>query len=90
MGVIEMPKDQISLRIPKEILTRLDEIAESADMDRSRLIVNILDEASKSLKASKKVGILQFSVLLRNMGEWMDNWAKSVSEKKNINDFLTK
>ncbi|MFC1580889.1 hypothetical protein ACFL4N_08255, partial [Thermodesulfobacteriota bacterium] len=73
-----------------EVLKRLDGIAKSADMDRSKLIVNILDEASKSLEATKKVGILQFSVLLRNMGEWMNKWAENIRKKKNIDDFVTK
>jgi metal-responsive CopG/Arc/MetJ family transcriptional regulator len=90
MEVVEMAKEQISLRIPKEILKRLDEIAELADMDRSRLIVNILDEGSKTLEATKRVGILQFSVLLRNMGDWMDKWAKNMREKKNLDEFIEK
>jgi len=81
-----MAKDQISLRIPNEILVRLDEIAKLADIDRSKLIVNILDEGSKTLLASKKVGILQLSLLLRDMGEWMDKWASGMSKKKSINE----
>ena len=82
-----MAKEQISLRIPNEVLDRIDEIAELADMDRSRLIVNILDEASKTLISTKKVGILQFSLLMRNMGEWMDKWAVDISKKKSIDSF---
>jgi hypothetical protein len=86
MEVIEMAKDQISLRIPNEVLIRLDEIAKLADIDRSKLIVNILDEGSKALLASRKVGILQLSLLLRDMEEWMNKWATGMSKKKTIDE----
>jgi len=82
-----MAKEQISLRIPNEILEKLDEISRLADIDRSKLIVNILDEGSKTLLASKKVGILQLSLLFRDMGEWMNKWASGMSRKKNIDEF---
>jgi hypothetical protein len=85
--VIEMAKEQISLRIEKEVLNRIDEIANLAEMDRSRLIVNILDEATKTLISTKKVGILQLSFLLRNMGEWMNRWAENIKKKRSIDEF---
>jgi hypothetical protein len=90
MEVIGMAKEQISIRIPGETLERLDEIARLTDMDRSKLIVNILDEVSKSILATKKVGFLQFAVLLRDMGEWLDKWVDSIKKKKSIDDFIVK
>ena len=36
-----MGTKQISIRLPDEVLERIDKIAERADMDRSRLITNI-------------------------------------------------
>jgi hypothetical protein len=90
MEVIEMAKEQISLRIPVDVLQRLDEISKLADMDRSRLMVNILDEVSKSMLKTKKVGFLQFSILLRDMGEWLDKWVTSIKKKKSLDDFITK
>lgn len=85
-----MAKEQISLRIPEDTLQRLDELAKLADIDRSKLIINILGEVSKSMIASKKVGVLQFSLLLRDMGEWLDKWVTSIKKKKNIDDFIVK
>lgn len=82
-----MAKEQISLRIPKEVLERIDEIAELADIDRSKLIINILDEATKTLMTTKKIGVLQLSFLLRDLGEWMDKWATNIKEKKSIDEF---
>ena len=79
-----MDKAKISLNIPQDVLDRLDKLAEAAEIDRSRLIVNILDEFSKSLMACKKVGIFQFSVLLRDAGEWMREWANKIREKTGL------
>jgi len=77
-----MGTTQISVRLPDEVLERLDSIAKLADMDRSRMIINILDEVSKSLIATKKVGLLQFSLLLRGLIEKMNEWAKEMRERK--------
>ena len=77
-----MPKQKISLNIPEEILLRVDELAKAADMDRTRLIVNILDESTKTLMACKKVGVYQFSLLMRDLGEKMEEWANKIRKKK--------
>ncbi|MBW2066903.1 MAG: hypothetical protein JRJ03_18490 [Deltaproteobacteria bacterium] len=77
-----MGTTQISIRLPNDVLERLDKIANLADMDRSRLIINILDESTKTLMATKKVGLLQFSFLLRDMIDRMNEWAKEMREKK--------
>lgn len=77
-----MEKEKVSFWIPKDILERLDKIAKIADIDRTKLILNMLDEFSKTLDACGKVGILQLSVLIRNCGEKMNEWAKNVKKKK--------
>lgn len=77
-----MPKQKISFYVPTEILERLDKLAKMADIDRTKLIVNILDQCSNTLVATEKVGIYQFSVLLRNFGEQMKGWAEKVKKKK--------
>jgi len=77
-----MQKQKISLYIPVDVLKRIDELAEKADLDRTKLMVTILDECTKTLKATEKVGLLQFSILLRDLGEKMSEWAKKVKAKK--------
>jgi hypothetical protein len=77
-----MEKQKISLNIPVEVLERLDKLAELAQIDRSTLIVNIVDETSKTLQACGKVGFFQLAVLMRNLGEKMNEWAESVKNKK--------
>lgn len=77
-----MEKQKISLNIPVDVLKRIDKLAERAEMDRSSLIVNIIDETSKTLENCGKVGILQLTLLLRNLGEKMSEWAESVKKRK--------
>lgn len=81
-----MGTKQISIRVPDELLERIDKIAELADMDRSRLITNILDESTKTLMATKKVGVLQFSLLLRSLSEMMKEWAKKMKGQKKFGE----
>ena len=77
-----MESTRISFIISNEVLERLDNIAKKAEIDRTRLMVNILDECSKSLIACEKVGILQFTVLIRNMSEKLREWAKGLKKMK--------
>ena len=81
-----MGTTQISVRLPDEVLERLDTIASLADMDRSRLITNILDESTKTLMATKKLGLLQFSILLRDLVDKMNEWAKEMRERKKFKE----
>jgi len=73
---------RISFKVPNDVLENLDKIAKIADIDRTRLMVNILDESSKALLATNKIGVLHFAVLMRNLGEKMDEWAEKVKSKK--------
>jgi hypothetical protein len=77
-----MNTQKISLNIPVEILDRINGLAEKAEIDRTRLMVNMLDECSKTLAATSKVGIYQFSILMRDFGEKMSEWAKKIKAKK--------
>ena len=81
-----MGTTQISIRLPDEVLERLETIANLADMDRSRLITNVLDEVSKTFISTKKVGLLQFSLLLRSLIDRMKEWAKEMRERKKFNE----
>jgi len=78
----EFEKTKVNFWIPTEVYKRLEKIAKQADIDKTRLMVNILDEVSKSMEASGKVGLLQFSVLMRNLGEKMNDWAKGIKAIK--------
>ncbi|MFZ5562867.1 MAG: hypothetical protein ACOZBW_02370 [Thermodesulfobacteriota bacterium] len=74
---------KISFNVPDEILERIDRLAEQAQIDRTRLIINILDETSKTLEFTGKVGLFQVSLLIRDMNDFIkETWAKSIKAKK--------
>ena len=77
-----MDKTKVSLNIPNDVHERIVQLAELADMDKTKLMVNILDETTKTLISCKKVGILQFTILMRDLGEKMKEWAENVKKKK--------
>lgn len=74
---------KVSFNVPNDVLERLDRLAEIGQLDRTRLIINILDEFSGVLELSGKVGVLQASVLIRNMAEYLNNfWVKKIKTTK--------
>lgn len=73
---------KITFSCPPEIAERIDRLANKADLTRSKLILNMVDEMSKTLEITGKVGILQFALLLRDAGENLQQWAKKVKSKK--------
>ena len=78
-----MSKDEtITFRCPKEVAERLNRLAEKADIPRSKLISNIVDEVSKDLETCGKVGILQFTLIIRDMNQSLKKWAEKVRSKK--------
>jgi hypothetical protein len=77
-----MEKTKISFYIPVEVNERIDRLAQKAEIDKTKLLVNLIDEGSKTLDACGKVGILQFAILMRNLSEKMEEWAKMVHKKK--------
>ena len=77
-----MKKQKISLNVPIDILERIDRLAEKAEMDRTRLMVNLIDETSKTLETCGKVGVLQLGIIMRDFSEKMKEWADKVRQKK--------
>lgn len=77
-----MEKQKISFYVPVDVLERVDRIAEKADLDRTKLIVNLLDEGTKTLEACGKVGILQFTLLIRDMSDKLAKWADRINKKE--------
>ena len=79
---------KITFSCPPEIAERIDRLANKADLTRSKLILNMVDEMSKTLELTGKVGILQFALLLRDASASLMKWAnkvKSIKVKPTIN-----
>ena len=73
---------KITFSCPPEIAERIDRLANKADLTRSKLILNMVDEMSKTLELTGKVGILQFALLLRDASASLMKWANKVKSKK--------
>lgn len=73
---------KITFSCPPEIAERIDRLANKADLTRSKLILNMVDEMSKTMEFTGKVGILQFALLLRDISEIHKKWANKVKSRK--------
>lgn len=71
---------KVSIMLDRRMLEAVDRLAVKADMERGRLIRNILDMNIKALERSEKVGLFQMTVLLRDLGEDLKVWANGVHE----------
>lgn len=74
-------KVRVQMRLDPDLLERLDKLAELAEMTRSRLIQNMLYECTASLETSRKVGVLQTALLMRNMGEVLKKWGEKLRKQ---------
>ena len=78
---------KISIDCPVDVLERIDRIAEFADLPRQKLITNLLDAGVGAMEDCKKIGVLHFALLMRDLEENMKKWAKGIREKKTLNGF---
>ncbi|MBW2466963.1 MAG: hypothetical protein JRF02_06640 [Deltaproteobacteria bacterium] len=76
---------KISIDLPVETLTKIDLLAEQADIPRQKLIANILEVDADTLMDCRKVGILHLAVLLRDRSETIKEWSRKMREKKSLN-----
>ncbi|SPD76294.1 hypothetical protein PITCH_A890003 [uncultured Desulfobacterium sp.] len=81
---MSVDKTKVSFWVPNDVLARIDKLAEMADIERSRLIINMLDEMSKSLMAVKSVGFLQIALIIRDAGEKLSDWVKDLNARVEI------
>jgi hypothetical protein len=75
---------KVSIMLDRQMLELVDRLAVKADMERGRLIRNILEMNCRALEQSERVGLFQMSVLLRDLGEDLKVWAKGVCENSGV------
>jgi len=59
-------KIMVSIWIKPEILTKLDKIAEKAQITRSKLITNLIVVGCDEIKAQSNIGIIKLTLTLRS------------------------
>ncbi len=69
---------RVTVWLPEELIDRADRLAEKGELERGRLLRNIIEVGIESLEKSEKVGLLQFSLLMRDMGDALDGWVESL------------
>ena len=83
----KLPKNQtITFKTDIKTLDRLTRLADKADIPRSKLVANIVEEISLTLDATNKIGILNLIIILRDMNDFLTGWVEKMKKK---NDFVT-
>lgn len=72
---------RVTIWLTEDLIARADRLAAKADLERGRLLRNIIEVGIDSLEQSEKVGFLQFSLLMRDMGEALHGWAEKLKEE---------
>ena len=75
---------KVSFDIPVDLVERLDKLAEITDLPRQKLISNLVEAGIETLEDCQKVGLLQFSLLMRDMKKDMKDWAVKISNKQDL------
>ena len=77
---------KITFHCSEELAERLDRMAEMGDIPRSKLVAIMVEVWIDYLELTKKVGILQLSLLIRDAGDTLKDVAKKWREKKSFKD----
>lgn len=75
---------KVSFDCPVDVLERLDKLAEITDLPRQKLISNLVEAGVEACEDCQKVGLLQFSLLMRDMKKHMKEWAGKISKKQDL------
>jgi hypothetical protein len=71
---------RVTIWLPEALIARADKLAEKAEMERGKLLRNIIEVGVETLEDTQKVGLLQVSLLLRDMSESLKGWVESVKK----------
>jgi predicted transcriptional regulator len=77
---------KITFHCPENVAERLDRLAEKGDIPRSKLVLNMVEVMLSFAEMTKKVGILQMSILFIDAGEKLKEVATKWREKTSIKD----
>lgn len=78
-----MPR-KISFDCPVNVLERLDQLAAIAELPRQKLMLHLIDAGLTSIEDCQKAGVFQFSVLIQDMKNHMQQWASYMRKKQDL------
>ena len=68
----------VTVWLPKDLVTRLDALADKGGLTRSMLVQNMIDVSVGELEIMDKLGIVATVVVLRDFREWFSARRKEV------------
>ena len=80
--------EKISFHCPADIAERLERMSKVADVPKSKLVLNLVNASLETMEECEKVGILQFSLLIRDMRDKMKEWSKNIKGKNKISSIV--
>ena len=80
-------KKALTVWIDTGLMERIDKLAEKADITRSKLVTNMIEVSVETLEKSQKVGLLQLSLIMRDMEDWLlSKWVTHI-KKGNLESY---
>jgi len=76
--------EMVSFRCSTELFERINRMSEKGEISRARLIENLCEMSIGSLEACEKVGLLQLSLLFRDMQKCLKEWSSDMKGEKQI------
>jgi metal-responsive CopG/Arc/MetJ family transcriptional regulator len=73
-----------SVRLDPKLIKRIDKLAVKADVERGRLIRNILEMQIKYLEKIDKLGLFTLTVILRDLEDSFREWVEEVKENPEL------
>ncbi len=80
---------KITFHCPEDVAERLDRLAEKGDIQRSRLVFNMVEIMLTYAEMTEKVGILQLSLLWRDASEKLKEVATKWKGRNSLKDLMT-
>jgi hypothetical protein len=72
---------RVTMYLDQELVSGVDKLAEKGGMSRSKLVGDVLRESLTALEKADMVGILDFGFLMRDFGEELRCWVRSIRDE---------
>jgi hypothetical protein len=72
---------RVTMYFDEELISRLDKLAKKGRMSRSKLVADVLNESVTALERADMVGVLDFGLLMRDFGEDLRCWVRTIREE---------
>jgi len=70
----------VGVWLQRDLVDRLDALAECAGITRSKLLANIIEMNVKSLERADSAGILPLVLLMRDLQEGLRGWVRQIED----------